>query len=204
MDQTALAQRQLIREVIESWSICRDSGDWDGLRACYHPDGIMCATWFQGGVDRFVSGARESFGRAGMSGHILGGTRITLNGVRAIAQTRVTINSRDPIEGVLCDIACLGRMYDFFECREGIWAICLRQPIYERDRADPVTTGEIPKLDPELLASFPVGYRHLAYAQVKRGLPVKKDMPGLHGPEVAALYARGQAWLDGASLAEIS
>jgi hypothetical protein len=29
---------------------------------------------------------------------------------------------------------------------------------------------------------------------------VKPDMPGLKGPEVEALYAKGRAWLDGKPL----
>jgi hypothetical protein len=29
---------------------------------------------------------------------------------------------------------------------------------------------------------------------------VKRDMPGLKGPEVEALYAKGRAWLAGKSL----
>ena len=41
------------------------------------------------------------------------------------------------------------------------------------------------------------GYRHLAYTQAKMGLTVKRDMPGLRGPELDALYARGDAWLAG-------
>ena len=34
--------------------------------------------------------------------------------------------------------------------------------------------------------SFPAGYRHLAYAQTQIGYEVKRDMPGLVGPGVAA------------------
>jgi hypothetical protein len=34
--------------------------------------------------------------------------------------------------------------------------------------------------------------------QTAVGYDVKRDMPGLMGPEVEALYARGQAWLEGA------
>jgi hypothetical protein len=52
-------------------------------------------------------------------------------------------------------------------------------------------------LDRALLESFPVGYRHLAYLQTRIGYVVKKDMPGLQGPDVEALYARGAAWLAG-------
>jgi hypothetical protein len=52
-----------------------------------------------------------------------------------------------------------------------------------------------------LLARFPEGYRHLAYLQVLVGYPVKPDMPGLRGPGVEALYARGAAWLAGEPVA---
>jgi hypothetical protein len=33
--------------------------------------------------------------------------------------------------------------------------------------------------------------RHLAYARTRIGFHVKPDIPGLTGPEVEALYARG-------------
>ena len=55
-------------------------------------------------------------------------------------------------------------------------------------------------LDTELLARFPEGYRHLAYLQTRIGYTVKRDMPGLDGPEVEALYARGERWLKGETL----
>src|SRR5205807_10217925 len=45
------------------------------------------------------------------------------------------------------------------------------------------------------LARFPQGYRHLAYLQTAIGYKVKADMPGLSGPAVEALYARGKRWL---------
>ena len=62
---------------------------------------------------------------------------------------------------------------------------------------DPVTPGAVPVLDADLLGQFPAGYRHLAYLQIRIGYTVKRDMPGLTGPEVAALYAAGAAWLEG-------
>jgi hypothetical protein len=77
----------------------------------------------------------------------------------------------------------------------------LRQPIYEKDRLDPVEPGAAVKLDPELLARYPEGYRYLAYLQVQAGYPVKTDMPQLRGPAVEALYARGAAWLAGKDVA---
>ena len=112
----------------------------------------------------------------------------------------MTISQRAVVEGVEVDVLCTGRFYDFLEKRGGSWGIVLRQPIYEKDRMDPVTPGAAPALDRALLESFPVGYRHLAYLQTRIGYVVKKDMPGLQGPEVEALYARAAAWLAGKPL----
>jgi hypothetical protein len=76
----------------------------------------------------------------------------------------------------------------------------LRQPIYEKDRLDPVDPSAELVLDPDLLKRFPEGYRHLAYLQSKIGYKVKPDMPGIEGAELDALYARGARWLDGGAL----
>jgi hypothetical protein len=65
---------------------------------------------------------------------------------------------------------------------------------------DPVDPAQTVKLDPQLLNAFPAGYRHLAYLQSQIGYPVKKDMPGLTGPEVEKLYADGADWLAGKKL----
>jgi hypothetical protein len=76
----------------------------------------------------------------------------------------------------------------------------LRQPIYEKDRLDALDPAAKLSLDKELLARFPEGYRHLAYLQTRIGYKVKPDMPGLEGPELEALYARGAKWLKGEKL----
>ncbi|HEV8256146.1 MAG TPA: nuclear transport factor 2 family protein, partial [Casimicrobiaceae bacterium] len=129
--------------------------------------------------------------------HFLGGSSIDVVGDRAIAQTKMTISQRAEVDAIACDVVCTGRFYDFFEKRGDVWAIVLRQPIYEKDRIDPVDPGASLRLDAKLLDEFPEGYRHLAYVQTRIGFAVKRDMPTLQGPEVQRLYARGAAWLAG-------
>ena len=189
--------RLAIREVVEDWAVHRDAGDWARFRACWHDDGRMMATWFQGSADEFIKVSREGFERGVSILHFLGGSSIEVAGERAIAQTKMTISQRAEVHGVAVDVVCTGRFYDFMEKRDGRWGVVLRQPIYEKDRMDPVDPAARLELDPALLDRFPVGYRHLAYLQTQIGFKVKPDMPGLKGPEVEALYARGRRWLDG-------
>lgn len=194
------AETQAIRELIERWVIYSDSGDWERFAELWHKDGWMTATWLQAPAQEFVRARREGFEKGVQILHFLGGFTCDIVAHRAIAQTKMTINQRATVEDVLCDVVCTGRFYDFLERRDGRWGLVRRQPIYEKDRIDPVTPGTPLKLDAALLASFPEGYRHLAYLQTGIGYPVKKSgLPGLRGPEVERLYAEGRAWLDGSA-----
>jgi SnoaL-like domain len=186
-----------IRRVVERWAVWRDAGDWERFRTCWHDDGRMMATWFQGPAEDFIRVSREGFERGVSILHFLGGHTSDVSGDRAIAQTKMTISQRAEVHGILCDVVCTGRFYDFFERRDGRWAIVLRQPIYEKDRLDPIDPSAELELDAEQLDRFPAGYRHLAYVQTEIGFEVKPDMPGLTGPEVEDLYARGATWLRG-------
>jgi hypothetical protein len=191
------ADRQAIRDLVENWAVWRDAGDWERFRSLWHPGGRMMATWFQGTADEFITVSQEGFARGVRILHFLGGTSIDLAGGRAIAQTKMTISQRALVHDVACDVVCTGRFYDFLERDASGWALVLRQPIYEKDRLDPVDPAARLELDRALLERFPEGYRHLAYLQTNIGYQVKPDMPGLTGPEVEALYRRGATWLAG-------
>lgn len=196
----ALVDKLAIRELVDQWIIASDSGLWDLFDEVWHSDGVMAATWFQANAAEFSAARRKGF-EAGVSiihanlGHIS-----TITGTRAIAQTKMTISQRAPVHGVVVDVVATGRFYDFLEKREGKWGFVRRQPIYEKDRMDPVEPGATLTLDPKVLAQFPIGYRHLAYLQTQIGYDVKRSgMPGLIGPEVELLYAQGAAWLNGSA-----
>jgi hypothetical protein len=193
-----LNDKLAIAEVVNNWAIWRDAGDWDRFRTVWHADGWMTATWFQGPAEKFIEVSRAGFEKGVSILHFLGGTSVEVKGDRGIAQAKMTISQRGAVDGVLVDVVCTGRFYDFFAKRDGRWAIVRRQPIYEKDRMDPVAPDAKLALDPALLERFPEGYRHLAYLQTKLGFTIKLDLPQLKGDVVQALYAHGRAWLDGA------
>ena len=195
-----IEDQRTIRYLVENWAVWRDASMWDRFRTVWHDDGRMMATWFQGTADEFIKVSQEGYERGVRILHFLGGSSVDIAGNRAIAQTKMTISQRAPVDNVICDVVCTGRFYDFLEKRKDRWGLVLRQPIYEKDRLDAVDPAAKLDLDKTLLAQFPEGYRHLAYLQTRIGYKVKADMPGLDGPEVAALYRRGEAWLKGEKL----
>jgi hypothetical protein len=191
------ADQLAIRALVENWAVWRDAGDWERFAQCWHEDGVMMATWCQAPFREFIAASIAGWEKGVSILHFLGGHSADLKGSRAISQTKMTISQRAQVHGVLVDVVCTGRFYDFLEKRAGRWGVVLRQPIYEKDRMDPVDPAATLTLEPALLARFPEGYRHLAYLQTQIGYEVKRDMPGLKGAEVQALYARGAAWLNG-------
>ena len=200
MDQEML-DRLAIRDLIENWALWRDAGFWDKFRTCWHDDGRMMATWTQGTADEFIKMSREGWDKGVSILHFLGGTTIELGEGdwrdRAVVQTKMTISQRGEVDDTLVDVVCTGRFYDLVEKRDGRWGVVLRQPIYEKDRMDPVDPAEAVELDLDILDLYPVGYQHLAYIQHLIGYPVKDDMPGLTGPMVERLYKLGESWLKG-------
>ncbi len=190
--------RLAIVETVNNWALWRDAGDWERFRTVWHEDGWMTATWFQGPAGKFIEVSKAGFDKGVSILHFLGGTSVDLKGERAIAQTKMTISQRASVDGVMVDVVCTGRFYDFFEKRKNKWAIVRRQPIYEKDRMDPLDPAARLALDAELLGRFPEGYRHLAYLQTRIGYSIKLDLPQLKGPVIEALYVHGRAWLEGA------
>lgn len=193
----SVLDRFAISELLQNWVVWRDSGDWERLATVWHDDGQMVATWFRASAAEFITRCKESF-EAGVVGfHMLGGMSIHVQGNRAVSQSKVQLIQRGAVDGVEVDVTCYGRFVDALEKRGGRWGIVQRQLIYELDRMAPVNSARLPDLDLDLLGSFPVGYRHLAYLQTKMGFDVDKTLAGTRGPEVKALRSRMDGWLAG-------
>ena len=87
--------------------------------------------------------------------HFLGGSSIDIKGKRAIAQTKMSISQRAEVEGVECDVICIGRFYDFLEKRKGQWGLVWRRLTYEKDRIDPVDPDASAEARPEAARALP-------------------------------------------------
>ena len=192
-----MEEKLAIIEVVHNWALWRDAGDWERFATVWHDDGWMTATWFQGPAAEFIKVSKAGFEKGVSILHFLGGSTVEVKGSRAVAQTKMTISQRGDVDKETVDVVCTGRFYDFLERRQGRWGIVRRQPIYEKDRMDPVDPAASLTLDPERLARFPEGYRHLAYLQSKIGFDVKDHLPGLRGAAVQTLYEEGRGWLAG-------
>ena len=187
-----------IRRLIENWVIWRDSGvDFERFAKLWHPEGRMVVTWCQASAAEFIARGKAFFEAGSKSLHMLGGSSVEVSATRAIAQTKVAITVRGRVDDVEVDVTSYGRFFDFLEKVDGQWVLYLRHVIYELDQMIPTEPGRHIDMDAALLNSFPEGYRHLAYLMAKAGIDVKRDLPGTRGPEVEALYTRGQQWLAG-------
>ena len=196
-----LLDRLAVAEVTENWFVYRDNRDWEMFLTVWHEDGVMMTTWGgQTTPQGFAEAAQRGYDNGDRMLHECGPTAVRLSGDRAISQSKLRIMQRGPVKEVLCDVTCIGRVYDFVERRAGRWGIVLRQPIYERDVIAPVDPAQSVELTSDELASLPDGYARLGYLQAGLGYTIKADMPTSSGPELATLLAAGEQWLAGGAL----
>jgi hypothetical protein len=154
----------------------------------------MQTTWFDGPADEFIDRSAANFSGKVRAQHSIGVSTIDVESIHAIAETRVVLLLRAPLDAVLVDVTFHGRFYDFFIRLNGAWRIQKRIPIYEKDRIDVVDPSVSLKLNSGQLAQFSEGYRHLAYVQAQGGATLPQ---GLIEPQSEAerhLY-EGARWL---------
>lgn len=200
MDQ--LLDQFQIAQLAQNWGNWRDTGKWEQLRDCYTPDATMVTSWYKGPATGFLDAseqgrARQPKDRGGL--HVIGGTTSEVNGNRATAETRITLLLRSVLHGKLVDITVYGRFIDCLLKTRDRWRIQAREPVYDKDSLRPVDPGDTLALDATELSKYPAGFRHLAYVQASDGLTVTLSIPDPYSKEEQAIYARGKAWLEGAS-----
>ena len=190
-----LIEKLTITDVVQSWAMYRDMGDWERLRSTVHADATMTATWYNGSFEGFIEALQASWRKGSRSQHFVGSTVVDLQGTKAVAQTRMSILVRGKLGDQAVDVTSVGRFFDRVEKRQGVWRIAKRCVIYEKDRMDPVSPQALISLEPALLEKFPEGYRHLAYLQTKAGGEVNPNLPTASGPVLDQLLTQADAWL---------
>ncbi|HEY4374544.1 MAG TPA: nuclear transport factor 2 family protein [Burkholderiales bacterium] len=195
----ALRDEAEIRGAVQNWALWRDTGNWEQLRRCYAAGARVQTTWMQGTAEEFIAASQAGFARpqAPRATHSIGACSVQIAGERALAETRMILLLRASLDGVEVDATAWGRFVDWFVRHEGRWVIARRHSIHEKDRLDPVNPAATLKLDEARLATFPQGYRHLAYLQSHGGASITPDLALHNGPGQETLYAAGRDWLAG-------
>lgn len=97
------------------------------------------------------------------------------------------------------DIEADCRLCFFMHKHQGEWKTHFFKGFYEKDKATPVDPRKVPAFDDDKLASFPAGYRFLAYCQSST-YKIKMDLPQSVGEAHDQFYEAFIQWLEGKDL----
>lgn len=192
IDMTSIAQQ------VAAWGVHRDAQRWEQLRDIWTEDGTIAVTWFRGTADEFIEASRElttNENKKPFNQHLTCGSVIEINGDHAVSEARGQVIIRLTVDNVMCDLTSQMRFYDLFLRTSGGWKIKQRVAIFDKDSIAPMNYGQELKLDLERLNSFPIAYRHIAYALSQKGVNIVHDLPAPDSPALDLLYGEGAAWL---------
>ncbi len=195
----------LIRDVRWHWAFHLDLGEWDALRACFHPDASVTVSWYSGSVDGFIerSKAMAAVRRPEEHRkHWLGNMRAEVRGTRAMLETDALILIREFIDGSLFDYTSYARFHDLFEKRAEVWRIREWNCIYDKDRLDPVVpTRDAASVYSQAALEGPQsGFAFMQLRQSKRGRTIPDAVVIRDSEAERVLRRRGEAWLAGAAV----
>jgi hypothetical protein len=174
----------------------RDTGMWDRMRDCFHPDSLVRLSWFTGTGPDFVEGSIDMARRGMLAKHRLSPVLITLAGDRAIASLSAIIDIPTLINDVELMLSAYSRFIYRVERRDGTWRIYGFDCIYIRDELTPAILGQTVAIDLGEMKSFRPSYRNLAYSLSLKGYQANPDLPGEDRPEtVARLMQEVNDWL---------
>jgi hypothetical protein len=202
MQAERLMDEYAVHSVRRNWALARDNGDWDGFRACFHPDATVRVLWYSGPTGPFIEQTIESAAKRKPGGkstrHWLGNYRVWLKGDRAILETDTMIINRDRFKGHLVDYVMNIRLYDRMERRDGEWRILRMDAIYDRDRLDPVIPGSLPSdFFVGVALEGPEAQMGITRWRLKmRGAPFPADLPIGGTDSETVVRKETEAWLN--------
>lgn len=142
-----LAEEYAVKRVRQIWAFARDHGEWETMRACFHPDATVRVAWYSGPVAGFLAETIESAEkrRPGEgSKHWFGNQRAWIKGDRALLESDAMVLGRTTFSDHMFDFTLYIRLYDRLERRQGEWKILRMDAIYDKDRLDPVLASSLP------------------------------------------------------------
>lgn len=199
LDPAAEADLAAIRRLVDAWGFARDGHEWEALADLFHPDGTIAVSWFSGSFADFVEACRRRQGGP-FSKHAMAGSRVSLNGHRAVAETDVLLFMRGPIDGVEIITQTNMRFLDRIERRQDrVWRILDRVAIYDHDVAVPAIPGTGARLDLSSVTETAPGHRFLSWRLRAAGATVPENLPAPGNAREAEIKHAARAWLAAAS-----
>ena len=197
-----MAEERAVCRVLQVWAYSRDSGDWDALRNCFHPDGTITVSWYSGPASGFVERSKAMGAERRpeeRSKHLLGNMRAEVSGSRAVLEADTVITVREFIDEHLFDFASHARFFHLMEKRGGEWRIFKADCIYEKDRLEPVIPGSVPAsfYDQVKLMGPDNGFAFMRFRQTKKGRAIPAGLPLAGSAEEATLQTAAKRWLAG-------
>ncbi|HXQ52076.1 MAG TPA: nuclear transport factor 2 family protein [Stellaceae bacterium] len=202
MDIEQMLAEYEVRRVRQTWAFARDHGEWETMRACFHPDATVCVSWFSGPastfMERTIAMAKERKPEES-SQHWFGNSRVSVKGNRAILEMDTMVLGRDRFDGHLFDFTIYLRMYDRIERRDRQWRILRMNPIYDKDRLDPVIPGSVPAafFDGVRLTGRDAATGLMRWRSEKKGRKVPPDIDIGGADSEKKLRTEAEAWLAG-------
>ncbi len=194
--------RNEIKNVIAKSIISRDSGLWEELVECYHPDGGLTSSWFSGSPADFAVKAREKKiirHEGETQKHMTGNHWIEFNGDRALAECDLILFQRKFIDGLELDFTTWSRRIHMMEKREGDWKIWRRRNVYQKDRMDPIKPDDLPEGFHESLdlSKYPQRIRYHCWRNDKLGSPPVKNICVMGTEQEDTVREEARQWIEG-------
>lgn len=192
-----------IQNIITKGLIARNSGLWQELGSCYHPDAHLTTSWFNGKAADFVSGSAEmKIARhdGESQKHMTSNHLIRVSGSRAVAECDLILYQRRHINGVELDFTTWSRRLHLLEKRNGEWRISRQTVIYEKDRMEPAYPDRVPadfysSLD---LSKYPAQIRYHCWRNDTAGFPPPHNICLQGTPRETEVRENARLWLAGA------
>jgi hypothetical protein len=202
MDRQQMLDEYAVKSLRQRWAFARDHGEWDTMRACFHPDATVRVLWYQGPATGFLERTIANFAERApseSSKHWFGNQRAWVKGDRALLESDAMVLGRHQLDGHFFDFTLYIRLYDRIERRAGEWRILKMDAIYDKDRLDPVLAGTIPPgfFNGVDLAGPGAAVALMRWRLAKRGGKIPDDLPLGGSESERRLRAENEAWLAG-------